>query len=113
MVTSSTAPGRPKVNRWTLRQVTWTAGNVGYYDFDLADENGVAQNGGGFTLAINLTEATGITYSAQGVPSVVAVSYPSGGITTDFTTFSNTAGGFAAKAAALEARLQSTGRIPA
>lgn len=57
--------------------------------------NGLAFNGGG---AVALTAP---------VTSTV------GFLALDFAAFADTAGAFAAKAAALEARLQATGRIPA
>lgn len=111
MHTSNTAPGRPRINRFTLAEFRVTKDNQAYYDIEVADETGAAA--GTLQLFCTFTRWCLVQYDASGKPVVVEAAAPAGALGADFTAFTATAGAWAPKAAALEARLASTGRFPA
>jgi hypothetical protein len=113
MHTATTAPGRPQVNRFTVVEVR-VRGNQMTIGVRVDDENGVPA--GEQDLVSTTSQRTGFAYDSTGLPVVGAPAASSAGfLTADFAAFAEHPNGttFATRAAALEARLVSTGRFPA
>lgn len=106
MITASSAPIRVKHNRL---EVCFEAGQARYEAF-FFDEN--AKRVRQVDLVVSSTKWNGLAYNADGDLEFFTEDTPAGGLAADFVAFSQTSGGFRARADALEARLQSTGRFP-
>lgn len=111
-VTATTAPARNKHNRFTITEVRASPnGMLAVVTVSDSASNVV----GAIELTMNASRWQGISFSAQNEVQVFTADTPgapSAALALDFTAFASTAGAFAAKAAALEARLVATGRLP-
>jgi hypothetical protein len=112
MRVATTAPGRPKLNRFTVVAIGPFRGNQMLADIRVDDENGTPA--GEFQIYTTETQATGLRFTPTGQVEVFGPVAVGGDLLADdFAAFAATAGDFATRAAAVEARYQATMRIPA
>lgn len=111
MVTATTAPARRKQNKYSVTFCGVNETNQLTIGIRVQDEaDGLVSER---DLYANPTERTGLVYGADAeIAEVKGASTPAA-VLADFNAFFATAGTFAARAAALEARLVATGRLPA
>lgn len=111
MVTSSTCPTRAKASGITCTAVHLRSGNDMSYDLRITDTTGTVVTEFNQLQLVNSGASDGIGYSAAGVP-IRSTAIVVNALTTAFTTFTSTAGNFAAKTDAMLAGLQTAGLIP-
>lgn len=109
-IVASTAPTRTRHNRFEVIEVSFTAAAMTVV-VAIADENSVVV--ARQPLSHSGARWQSLSYLPNGDAQVTTTDAPGGSLALDFNAFANTAGGWAPRAAALEARMQSTGRIPA
>jgi hypothetical protein len=112
-VIAATAPVRLKHSRFDITEVRLSASGL-VSVVSVSDSAGTVV--AVLDLVTNATRWQGISYSAQNEVQLFTADTPGGpgaALAADFTAFAGTSGGFAPKSAALETRLQATGRLPA